>query len=92
MNGGCQIRDKQTNSLSKELFIKVDQLYNSIEKRDVHQNELVDKILKKAESLVSPSADVSEMKDTAVDDAQARPFYTTYHAVESTNNALTIKW
>lgn len=72
MNGGGQIRDEQTNSLSKDLFVKVDQLYNSVEKKDVHQSDLVGKVLPKVEDPLS--------------------FHTSYHAVESTNNALTIKW
>ena len=82
LNGGGQIRDETTNSLSKDLFIKVDQLYNSVEKKYVHQSELVDKVF--------PQCDTSGSE--ASEDPRAKYFYTSYHAVESTNNALTIKW
>ena len=78
LNGGGQIRDPQTNSLTKELFSKVESVYNQLPNRlavnlpleDLYKNEWLNN-------------DVEKIK---------QHLHTSYKEVEKLNNALTIKW
>ena len=77
LNGGGQLREEKTNTLSKELFAKVEELYNSLPKRTPNENEFLRKFYEQNE------------KDN---DKLKKMFFTSYHEVEKFSNSLAIKW
>ena len=79
MNGGGQIRDQKTNTLSKELLEKVESVYNSVINRTPNENVYL-KELYETDWLKN---------DLEIVKAQ---LYTSYHQVEKITNGLAIKW
>ena len=79
MNGGGQIREEGTNTLSKELLEKVELAYNSVKKQIPGQNALV-KSMYEEEWLKSEPASIHKHLHTA------------YHEVEKITNGLAIRW
>ena len=78
LNGGGQIRDTDSNLLTKELFNKVETIYNSLpiklsSIRDIEQYYI-------------------EWLNDGDEDLIKKHLHTKYHQVEKLNNALTIKW
>lgn len=79
MNGGGQIRDESTNSLSKELLEKVEKVYYSVKSQSPQENIFV-KNLYESEWLKNEPESVKTN------------LHTTYHVVEKMTNGLAIKW
>ena len=79
LNGGGQIREESTNKLTKELFAKVESLYNSIRPCLPDENVLVKKLY---ESEWLNNDDVVIKKN----------LHTSYHEIEKFTNGLAIKW
>lgn len=77
MNGGGQIRDEQTNSLSKELLLKVEKVYNSVKNQIPDENTFV----KNLYDSIWLGKDNLE-----------KNLYTNYHEIEKNTNGLAIKW
>lgn len=77
MNGGGQLREENTNTLTKELFAKVNEIYNSLPMRTPDENEFMRKFYKENES------ETQKLK---------KMFLTNYHEVEKFSNSLAIKW
>ncbi|CAF0716024.1 unnamed protein product [Brachionus calyciflorus] len=79
LNGGGQIRDESTNSLSKELFEKVENIYYSVKAQILRDNIFV-KSLYESDWLNNDEINLK------------RNLHTTYHEVEKITNGLSIKW
>jgi hypothetical protein len=79
LNGGGQIRDQKTNTLSKELLEKVESVYNSVISQTPNENVFL-KELYETDWLKN---------DLEIVKAQ---LYTSYHQVEKITNGLVIKW
>jgi len=80
LNGGGQIRDPQTNTLTKELFSKVEQAYHTAVPLATYEAGLAVDQLYKKEWLNEDSNKIDQF------------LHTKYHEVEKFNNALNIKW
>lgn len=81
LNGGGQLRDDNTNTLSKELLDKVTYLYNSVPKMLPEEN----KFLKEFYDLINNESNSSQQ-------LLKKYFYTSYQEIKKLNNSLTIKW
>jgi iron only hydrogenase large subunit-like protein len=79
LNGGGQVRDESTNTLSKELLEKVESLYYSVQNKIPENNQFVHKLY-------------DEWLNHESQDEIKRNLHTTYHEVEKFTNGLTIKW
>jgi iron only hydrogenase large subunit-like protein len=80
LNGGGQLRDDNTNTLSKELLDKVTNLYNSVPKMLPENN----RFLKEFYDLINDESNSQELL--------RKYFYTSYHEVKKLDNSLAIKW
>ena len=78
LNGGGQIRDTDSNLLTKELFNKVETIYNSLPI--------------KLSSISDIEQYYIEWLNDGDEDLIKKHLHTKYHQVEKLNNALTIKW
>lgn len=79
LNGGGQLRDENTKTLSKELLAKVEAVYSSVESRQPEDSSLF--------------KDLYYEKWLANDEARIKKhLHTSYHAVEKLNNGLAVKW
>lgn len=79
LNGGGQIRDEQTNTLSKDLLERVEKVYNSVRNQAANENLFV-KSLYEDEWLNNEASEIN------------KHLHTTYHQVEKITNGLSIKW
>ena len=79
LNGGGQVRDENTNTLSQEVLNKVESLYKSVRKQRPGENMFV-KNLYESEWLNNEAESIR------------KNLHTTYREVEKANNGLTIKW
>ena len=79
LNGGGQLRDENTKTLSKEIFAKVEAIYNSVDIRVPEENKLVTDLYNK-KWLANDLSKISKY------------LYTSYHEIEKTNNGLLVKW
>lgn len=82
LNGGGQIRDKMTNTLNKELFEKLDSLYNSVINHNADYRA-------ETNSLIEKMYDEWLGKDAKAID---KHLHTSYNVIEKMNNNLMIKW
>jgi iron only hydrogenase large subunit-like protein len=80
LNGGGQIRDEKTNTLSKELLEKVEKVYNSVRMQTPQNENLFVKSLYESEWLNNQEESVR------------KNLHTNYHEVEKMTNGLAIKW
>lgn len=80
LNGGGQIRDPQTNTLTKELFSRVEEIYQTPVQFSSEHTRLAVEHLYKSEWLNEEQTKIEQH------------LHTRYHEVEKFNNALTIKW
>ncbi len=79
LNGGGQIRDEKTNTLSKEMLDKVEQVYDSVKKQSPNDNIFV-KNLYETEWLKNDADNIK------------KNLHTNYHEVEKVTNGLAIRW
>jgi iron only hydrogenase large subunit-like protein len=78
-NGGGQIRDETTNTLSKTLLERVENLYHSVKSQTPEENLFVKDLYQ-----------VDWLKHET--DSVKRNLHTSYHVIEKTTNGLAIKW
>jgi len=79
LNGGGQIRDETTNTLSKNLLEQVETLYHSIRSQNLNENIFV-KNLYELDWLKNETENVK------------KHLHTGYHVIEKNTNGLAIKW
>jgi iron only hydrogenase large subunit-like protein len=83
LNGGGQIRDKQTQTLDKDLFQKVDLVYNSVVNTDPIFRLKIDDFINKLYQEEWLKRDPSLIK---------KHLHTTYHEIPKIDSNLNIKW
>lgn len=78
LNGGGQLRDDSTNSLSKQVLQQVESLYNSVKLQSPGHSFV--KSLYESEWLASS------------DESRQKHLYTSYREIEKNKSGLSIKW
>lgn len=79
LNGGGQIRDENTKSLSKELLSNVQIVYDSIHSKSMNQNKITSELYDK-KWLDGDKQSIQKL------------LHTQYHKVENVENGLIVKW
>ena len=79
MNGGGQLREENTKTLSKNLFEKVENNYFSIKRKTPNENNKMNQMY---------GQDWLNNDDLKI----KKLLYTDYHEVEKMNNGLAVKW